>query len=97
MGAKNDRAFQEAYWRSFERVFGPQNSRMVKSMLLTKVKTADTGDSTIDRVCFGLRTTMGWLADAIERMALREAGFEVPGSSEDPGASQQESKKVAPA
>jgi len=49
---------------------------MVKSMLLSKVKKADTGDTELDRVCQGLRMTMGWLAEAIERSALTEAGYE---------------------
>ena len=49
---------------------------MVKAMLLSKVKKADTGDAEIDRVCLGLRMTMGWLAEAIERTALRDAGYE---------------------
>src|SRR5205809_7226211 len=49
---------------------------MVKSMLLSKVKKGDTGDAEIDRVCLGLRMTMGWLAEAIERSALSEAGQE---------------------
>lgn len=49
---------------------------MVKSMLLEKLKHGDTGDAEIDRVCLGLRTTMGWLADAIERTALHDAGYE---------------------
>jgi len=45
-------------------------------MLLSKVKKADTGDTELDRVCQGLRMTMGWLAEAIERSALSEAGYE---------------------
>ena len=49
---------------------------MVKAMLLSKVKKGDTGDAEIDRVCLGLRMTMGWLAEAIERSALSDAGFE---------------------
>lgn len=49
---------------------------MVKSMLLSKVKKADTGDTELDRVCQGLRITMGWLAEAIERSALHEAGYQ---------------------
>jgi len=48
---------------------------MVKTMLLSKVKKADTGDTELDRVCQGLRMTMGWLAEAIERTALQEAGY----------------------
>lgn len=49
---------------------------MVKAMLLSKVKTSETGDSEIDRVCLGLRMTMGWLAEAIERTALHDAGYD---------------------
>jgi len=76
MGARDDPAFQQAYWRAFDKTFGDQNAHMVKSMLLSKVKKADTGDAEIDRVCLGLRMTMGWLAEAIERTALQEAGYE---------------------
>lgn len=57
---------------------------MVKSMLLSKVKTADTGDTEIDRVCQGLRMTMGWLAEAIERAALEESGFDASGKPKEP-------------
>jgi len=59
-----------------DKTFGDQNAHMVKSMLLSKVKKGDTGDAEIDRVCLGLRMTMGWLAEAIERSALGEAGLE---------------------
>jgi len=76
LGARDDPAFQQAYWRAFDKTFGDQNARMVKSMLLSKVKKADTGDTELDRVCLGLRMTMGWLAEAIERTALHEAGYE---------------------
>jgi hypothetical protein len=48
---------------------------MVKAMLLSKVKRADTGETELDRVCLGLRMTMGWLAEAIERAALEESGY----------------------
>jgi len=75
-GARDDPAFQQAYWRAFDKTFGDQNAHMVKSMLLSKVKKADTGDAEIDRVCLGLRMTMGWLAEAIERTALHDAGYE---------------------
>jgi hypothetical protein len=75
-GARDDPAFQQAYWRAFDKTFGGQNAQMVKSMLLSKVKKADTGDAEIDRVCLGLRMTMGWLAEAIERTALHDAGYE---------------------
>ena len=76
MGARDDPGFQQAYWKAFNRTFGDQNAKMVKSMLLSKVKKADTGDTELDRVCQGLRMTMGWLAEAIERSALSEAGYE---------------------
>ena len=73
MGMKHNEAFQKAYWKFFEEFFGKQNSAVVKAMLLAKVDTADTGDEEIDRVCFGLRQSMGWLAEAIERKALSAA------------------------
>ncbi|HYY48057.1 MAG TPA: hypothetical protein VFA17_05170 [Thermoplasmata archaeon] len=75
MGAKDNPAFQKAYWNIFEKTFCEQNAQMVKSMLLSKVKRAETGDSELDRVCQGLRMTMGWLAEAIERAALEESGY----------------------
>lgn len=84
IGARDDPAFQKAYWRVFDKMFGEQNSHMVKSMLLSKVKTADTGDAEIDRVCQGLRMTMGWLAEAIERAALEEAGFDSSANPKEP-------------
>jgi len=85
MGAKDDPAFQKAYWSVFEKTFGDQNATMVKSMLLSKVKRAETGDTEIDRVCQGLRMTMGWLAEAIERAALDESGYgSVPKDPKDP-------------
>lgn len=70
MGLRNSDAYQKAYWRFFEEFFGKQNSAVIKAMLLAKNAKADTGDGEIDRVCFGLRQTMGWLAEAIERKAL---------------------------
>jgi len=76
MGVRDNPAFQQAYWRAFDKTFGDQNAHMVKSMLLSKVKKGETGDAEIDRVCLGLRMTMGWLAEAIERSALSEAGLE---------------------
>lgn len=78
MGVREDPGFQKAYWHIFDTTFGDQNATMVKSMLLSKVKSADTGDAEIDRVCQGLRMTMGWLAEAIERAALKESGFDEP-------------------
>lgn len=75
LGVRNDPAFQKAYWRAFERTFGEQNARMVKGLLLARIKRADTGEGEIDRVCLGLRTTMAWLAESIEKSALQEAGL----------------------
>jgi hypothetical protein len=43
-------------------------------MMLAKNAKADTGNAEIDRVCYGLRQTMGWLAEAIERKALSAIG-----------------------
>lgn len=42
-------------------------------MLLAKFPPGDAGLSEIERVTVGLRETMGWVADAIERTALNEA------------------------
>jgi hypothetical protein len=85
LGVRDNPAFQQAYWRAFDKTFGDQNAHMVKTMLLSKVKKGDTGDAEIDRVCLGLRMTMGWLAEAIERTALNEAGFEnAPDDKEPP-------------
>jgi hypothetical protein len=41
-------------------------------MLLTRFEHGDQSDSEIDRVCYGLRQTMGWIAEAIERAALTD-------------------------
>jgi len=73
MGMKHNEAFEKAYWKTFEEFFGKQNSLVVKAMLLARNDTADTGTEEIDRVCFGLRQSMGWLAEAIERKALAAA------------------------
>jgi hypothetical protein len=73
VGAHDDRRFQEAYWHVFEAFFGPQNARVLKATLLAKVDRADTGTTEVDRVCFGLRQSMGWVAEAIEKKALAEA------------------------
>jgi len=73
LGVKSDENFQKAYWKYFEEFFGKQNSAVVKAMLLAKNDKADTGSEEIDRVCFGLRQSMGWLAEAIERKALAAA------------------------
>src|SRR2546426_5988484 len=67
MGLKDNKMYQAAYWRAFEDFFGKQNSAVVKAMMLAKNPKADTGTSELDRVCFGLRQTMGWLAEAIEK------------------------------
>src|SRR5437016_14448397 len=75
-GARDDPAFQQAYWRAFDKTFGDQNAHMVKAMLLSKVKKADTGDAEIDRVCLGLRMTMGWLPAAVEPTALHDTASE---------------------
>lgn len=74
LGVREDQAFQEAYWKVFDAFFGDQNARVVKATLLAKVKKGDTGDAELDRICFGLRQTMGWVAEAIEKRALRETG-----------------------
>jgi hypothetical protein len=74
MGVKDDKDFQKAYWRAFEDFFGRQNSAVIKAMMLAKNPKADTGSAEIDRVCYGLRQTMGWLAEAIERKALSTIG-----------------------
>jgi len=73
MGMKHDEAFEKAYWKIFEEFFGKQNSAVVKAMLLAKNETADTGSEELDRICFGLRQSMGWLAEAIERKAVTAA------------------------
>lgn len=73
-GAEDDPAFQEAYWEAFARFFGRNNARTVKAMLLVKNPEGDTGKGELDRVCFGLRQTMSWVAEAIEREALKASG-----------------------
>ena len=74
LGVQGDPKFEAAYWKIFRSFFGEQNSSMVRATLLTKFDHGDTGDSDLDRVCFGLRQTMGWAAEAIERRALAEIG-----------------------
>jgi hypothetical protein len=74
IGVKDDPKFEAAYWKVFRSFFGEQNSWMVRATLLTKYDKADTGATDLDRVCFGLRQTMGWAAEAIERRALSEIG-----------------------
>src|SRR5437870_11762050 len=88
MGLKDNKLYQAAYWKAFEDFFGKQNSAVVKAMMLAKNPKADTGTSELDRVCFGLRQTMGWLAEAIEKKALsslghRRLGDERPKRSRD--------------
>lgn len=74
LGLKDDDRFQAAYWKAFDDFFGKQNAMVVKAMLLAKNPKADTGNSDLDRVCFGLRQTMGWLAEAVEKKALAAVG-----------------------
>ena len=74
MGLRDDESFQKAYWKYFEEFFGKQNSAVVKAMLLAKNPKAETGAGDVDRVCLGLRQTMGWLAEVIERKALTAVG-----------------------
>ena len=78
LGLHESEKFQAAYWKIFRSFFGEANSGLVRSMLLAKVDTADTGATDLDRVCFGLRQTMGWAADAIEQKALAEIGAGKP-------------------
>lgn len=47
-------------------------------MLIARHDIADTGNADIDRVCYGLRQTMSWLAEALERKALESVGQPVP-------------------
>lgn len=79
---KEDRSFETTYWKVFDQFFGPQNSAIVRAMLLAKYDRADTGVGELDRVCFGLRQTMAWLAEAIEKKALLEAGVKLPKDGE---------------
>lgn len=72
-GLRADRAFEAAYWETFESFFGKNNAPMIKATLLARVDVADTGSSDLDRVCLGLRQTMGWAAEAIEKKALERA------------------------
>ncbi len=79
LGAEDDAKFQAAYWKAFEEFFGKQNAAVVKAMMLARNPKGDGGGTEIDRVCFGMRQTMGWLAEAIERKALASAGVAVAG------------------
>ena len=74
LGLKKDKGYQAAYWKAFEEFFGPKNAPVVKAMLLTRNDQVDTGEEELDRVCFGLRETMSWLAEAIERKAIASVG-----------------------
>ncbi|HEX9341403.1 MAG TPA: hypothetical protein VF992_09615 [Thermoplasmata archaeon] len=86
LGVKNDKYFQAAYWKAFEEFFGPTNAPVIKAMLVARHVKVDTGSADIDRVCFGLRETMSWLAEAIERKALDSVGQSVARASETPRA-----------
>ena len=88
LGVRDDEAFQAAYWKAFEEFFGPNNAPVVKAMMLARNAKADTGKGEIDRVCFGLRQTMSWLAEAVERRALASVGLDVtkPSASASKGA-----------
>lgn len=77
MGLTKDKDFEAAYWKAFEEFFGAQNGPVVKAMLLARSERVDTGSGDLDRVCFGLRQTMSWLAEAIERKALATVGKSV--------------------
>lgn len=68
-GAKDDKAYQQAYWRAFEKFFGPQNGPVIKAMLLAKYPPGEAGHSDMERVAYGLQHSMGWVAEAIERSA----------------------------
>jgi len=78
MGLRGDESYRAAYWKAFEEFFGPRNAPVVKAMLLARHDKADTGHEELDRVCFGLRQTMSWLAEAIERKAIATVGKVVP-------------------
>ena len=70
LGVKNDKSFQTAYWKAFNDFFGPTNAPVIKAMLIARHVKVDTGNADLDRVCFGLRETMSWLAEAIELAEL---------------------------
>jgi hypothetical protein len=74
LGLRNDEHFRAAYWKAFEDYFGEKNAPVIKAMLVAQHTKVDTGTGEIDRVCFGLRQTMAWLAEAIERKALESVG-----------------------
>jgi len=76
---RRDETYRAAYWKAFEEFFGARNAPVVKAMLLARHEKVDTGKEELDRVCFGLRQTMSWLAEAIERKAIATAGGVPPG------------------
>jgi len=90
---KNDKSFQAAYWKAFNDFFGPTNAPVIKAMLIARHVKVDTGTADVDRVCFGLRETMSWLAEAIERKALESVGRSVPRSSGGPPPARSPGKK----
>ncbi|HYU07737.1 MAG TPA: hypothetical protein VEM77_11270 [Thermoplasmata archaeon] len=93
LGVKNDKSFQTAYWKAFNDFFGPTNAPVIKAMLIARHVKVDTGNADLDRVCFGLRETMSWLAEAIERKALESVGQSVPRSSGGPPPARSPGKK----
>lgn len=84
LGLRDNESFQAAYWKAFEEFFGPNNAPVVKAMMLARNMDVDTGDGEIDRVCYGLRQTMSWLAEAIERKALATVGRASPAKAATP-------------
>jgi hypothetical protein len=79
---RGDEAFVSAYWKAFNRFFGPANGPVVRAMLLTRFERGDSSNGEIDRVCYGLRQTMGWIAEAIERAALADLGVSTQSTTE---------------
>lgn len=75
-GTKGSSAYQVAYWSAFDKFFGPHNGPVIKAMLLAKYPPGEAGHSEMERVAYGLRHSMGWVAEAIERSAS--------GASSDP-------------
>ena len=96
LGVKNDKSFQAAYWKAFNDFFGPTNAPVIKAMLIARHVKVDTGNAEVDRVCFGLRETMSWLAEAIERKALESVGQAVPRPSGTPPPARSPGKKGKP-
>ena len=84
LGLKNDKYYQAAYWKAFEEFFGPTNGPVVKAMLIARDDQPDTGTTELDRVCYGLRQTMSWLAEAIERKAIQSVGGDVSAKAGSP-------------